>query len=364
MRWVTLFPKCTNVMLIKDVGMLPYAIYKKTGAKVDIACYSEKKAFPYINGEVKGINIQSIKKYTGRPTIDGFIYLLKNAKSIDILQLYHLTTSYNYWLIKTYYFLNPNGKVYLKLDTNYAMLQMNLSQKQRWIVNNVDTISAEILEVSAKLEVEWQREILYVPNGVYWKNKEFIEWENKENIILTVGRIGSFQKNTELLLSIFADLSNDKQNYVLHVIGPTEPSFNMYINHYFLKYPQLKKRVVFLGNVTERCKLEEEYRKAKIFLFSSRWESYGIVLAEALMAGCYIVSPKIDSFDTITDYGRFGISFPLKNEKRGAEALKSAINRPVFKCKSTCMEAQKYARENFNWENIIDPILNSIKYKK
>lgn len=361
MKWVTMFPQCTNIMLIKDVGMIPYAVNKKTGCEASVACYIDKKDFSYIDKEVKGLKIEKIKKYTGRPTIDGILYLFQNAKYIDVLQLYHLTTSYNFWWVLIYKLLNPAGKVYLKLDTNYGMLQMALSHKQEWLVKNIDIISAEILDVCARLEIKWQREILYVPNGVYWEHKDLIRWSDKEDIILTVGRIGTFQKNTELLLNIFANLQKENQDYTLRVIGSIEPDFISYIENFFESNPQLKNKIVFVGEISDRTVVEEEYSKAKYFLFSSRWEGFGIAMTEALMGGCYVISPEVDSLNTIIDDNKYGTGFPLKDEKKGLEALKRSVGRTQSECENTCLEAQKYARDCLNWEVIIQPILEAIR---
>lgn len=361
MKWVTMFPQCTNTTLVKDVGMIPYVINKKIKCEASVACYVDNKDFSYINKEVKGLNIENIKKYTGRPTIDGGLYLLKNAKYIDVLNLYHITTSHNFWWVLIYKFLNPKGKVYLKLDTNYDMLQMILSRKQEWLVKNIDIISAEILDVCARLEIKWQREILFVPNGIYWENKDMYEWSDKENIIVSVGRIGTFQKNTELLLKLFADLQKENQDYTLRVIGPIESGFISYINDFFENNPQLKNKIIFVGEISDRTEMEKEYSKAKYFLYSSRWEGFGIALVEALMAGCYIISPEVDSLRTIIDDNKYGVGYPLKNEKKGVEALKASIGRTQSECEKTCMEAQKYAREKFNWENIVKPIIEKLE---
>ena len=45
--------------------------------------------------------------------------------------------------------------------------------------------------------------IKYIPNGFYDDGiREDTHYDNKENLIITVGRIGSFEKNNEVLLTL------------------------------------------------------------------------------------------------------------------------------------------------------------------
>ena len=62
MSWVTMFPQCTNTLLIKDVGMVPYAYYKRTGDEASIVCYLGKKSFPFLKKEVDCLRIIIDKK--------------------------------------------------------------------------------------------------------------------------------------------------------------------------------------------------------------------------------------------------------------------------------------------------------------
>lgn len=93
--------------------------------------------------------------------------------------------------------------------------------------------------------------------NVFWKTPS-----EKKNVILTVGRLGTKQKNTELLLEAFA-LSDIHKDYTLKLIGEADEHFHDYLKKYFIKYPDLKCRVEFTGYTDNRQDLDMEYQSAK-----------------------------------------------------------------------------------------------------
>ncbi len=376
--FVSLFIDITNNLLIKDVGMLPYEMQKEGGYWAALAGYTEGKKFPYIDQEVKGLNLLGIKKWTGKPTIDGMIFLAKNAKKIDVLQLNHISTTWNRWWIFGYKLLNPQGKVYLKLDTNYDMVHFKQKKWQLRTLKRCDLVSAEIEEVAALLSEKWHRKVLYVPDGTYEENKEICQWKNKENIILTVGRIGAYQKATNVAFEGFRRFVNKgRKDWRLSVVGPIEQGFYAYMDKFFQAYPYMKEKIEIVGEMADRNQLEQEYAKAKIFLLTSRWESFGIVLAEAMKKGCYIVSTKVDSIEDITSFGKYGCYYAWKDAIHDssevsishicdlvAEKLSQACNREASVCEKCCLDAQEYARKKFEWDEIVKPVVNELKKTK
>jgi L-malate glycosyltransferase len=56
-----LFPECRNVHLIKDVGMIPYILYKYYGYDSKIVCYNNE-TYSSLNKEVKGLKLNFIEK--------------------------------------------------------------------------------------------------------------------------------------------------------------------------------------------------------------------------------------------------------------------------------------------------------------
>ena len=140
----------------------------------------------------------------------------------------------------------------------------------------------------------------------------------------------------------------------------TEESFTDYIDSFFIRFPQLKKRVTFTGCIYDRKELYKEYSKAKIFCLTSRWEGFAVVLAEAMHYGCYIISSELDGVKERLDGDRFGSFYPKENVSLLACELKKIVLNPS-RMEHVCNITQKYSKDNFFWPFIckkIDQYLN------
>ena len=105
--------------------------------------------------------------------------------------------------------------------------------------------------------------------------------------------MGTFQKNTELLLETLAAV--DLGEWQVRLIGPVETCFEAYRDAFFKQHPHLRKSITFTGNIADPEQLTAEYRQASVFLFTSRFESSGLVLLEAALNGCYILTTDVGS---------------------------------------------------------------------
>jgi glycosyltransferase involved in cell wall biosynthesis len=172
----------------------------------------------------------------------------------------------------------------------------------------------------------------------------------RENTIITVGRIGTQQKNNFELLTAFEKAN--LQGWTLKFIGAVEPEFQFLVDSYFLSRPALKKKVVFTGAITDKARLYEEYSKAKIFALTSIFEGgTPNVYAEALAHGCMFITSDIDAADDIVNFGKLGAIY----KKGDIDALTRVLTEMCSKADNQAFEqhipfAKMHLRKFFDWQ--------------
>lgn len=363
LNFVTLYPKTSNYILPKDVGMITYVMGKHFNYNSKIVSYKWDN-YTYLNNELKDLKMEYID-YSGDVLTDGLNYIKANAKNIDILHLYYINTRTFLW-IKTYKTLNPKGKVYLKLDAGFGLDQIPFNAALIEALTYSKLVSVENKNTSIYISNKWDFNIEYLPNGWYdFSHIKAIEYKEKENVICTVTRIGVYEKACEILLEAFAIAFPYISNWQLRITGPIEVlDFKEYIKNFFVKYPHLQDKIIFTGYITDKSLLEKEYRKAKLFCLPSRSESFGIVLVEAERYGCYIICSNLPAAMDITDNKKYGDIFQKDNINELASLLINHCKNDL-ELRENCSKSQEFAKNNFSWVSIcakIDSYLRDDNY--
>lgn len=378
MRFVTLYPRAKNVQLVKDMGLIPYYIRTLFNEDAELVTYKNDESYPYLDTVVKGAKVTFIKKVFGRQ-IDGCIYLIKNSKKIDVLNIYHLNMStFLYEII--YRLLNRKGKIYLKLDISMEGLRTVQIKDPRGFIKRMDIKMADIVScetrvIQKRLNELFDKDIIYVTNGCLMQDGKATELSdapesslltmaegcNTEKTILTVAKFGTKEKASDTLLYAFAK-SAERHDYKLKIIGTVEKDFEPVIEKFFVDYPDMKDRVIFAGEIHEREKLKEEYRKARVFTLPSRQESFGIVLVEAAYEGCYLVTTEATAagYD-VSDNGRYGSIVKTDNIENLSEAFVKICTDEGFDWDKHARDISEYSKSVFNWERIVTDLYDEIK---
>lgn len=307
--FVTLFPAAENVHLTKDVGMIPYIMGRDYGYEASLVCFTNgeyptyKYLRPFLNLTLLGRN----RKYIiTRPSFRMIRYLYRNAKKIDVLNLYHLTyETILYGII--YRLFHKKGRVYLKLDMDSDAF---MRRKRKYSISRLflfdfllgkmtNLVSYEVSKAERVLQTELpalRKKIIHIPNGIddgseFVKNIPRIPFARKEDLIISVGRIGSYQKNNQMLLE--ALLRVDLKLWKVVFIGPIAESFQQYISDFFEKNSAYKESVFFTGAIENRTSLYDWYNRAKVFCLTSRSECFSLVYPEALFYGDFIITTDV-----------------------------------------------------------------------
>lgn len=367
MRYVTLFPECERVHLKKDVGMLPYAL-NAYGYETKIVCYDNGNISDELREKYKVFFVDR-KHGTSR---DFWKYLVKNAKNIDILNLYHITSRRNAMWIVLYKLFNPRGIVHIKLDADYRMLSfVNMHPKsflgkiKMYVFKKyVDIYTAESQKMTELLGKTWNLSIKYLPNGYFTLTQTDYPLNYKERkYFLTVGRLGTEQKATEVLMEAYAKIS-DKVDVPLVLVGTIDSEFENYVQAFYDRCPTLKDKVIFKGEVSDELELKNYYDNAVAFVLPSRWESFGLVLLEALDRGVYlIVSDSIPAAQEIGNNGHFCTIVPTDNVDALADIMEK-YSQIVDNSVEALNERRKWVNEKYSWGTIAGIMNKYIKEKR
>jgi glycosyltransferase involved in cell wall biosynthesis len=288
----------------------------------------------------------------------GVVYFLtENAPQMDVLAFHGLYKEPVEFLY-CYRQLRPDGKVYMTLDMNrhwQERIPWNAPVVSEFFDRcDVITNSCRTMRDSINRDPNVNFGSSWISNAFFnaYEAPVIAKPEFKENVMLTVGRIGTEQKNNEEFLLAFAKAANALPDWWVHLVGSVDERMKPFIVEYFETYPYLKDRVIFKGKIADKRMLYREYAKAKVFVLTSVLEGgTPNVYAEALHHGCAFITSDIDGADDITNYGQLGVKYTL----RDTDALADAMIRLCRKTddgfvKSHILSALAYANRYFDWE--------------
>ena len=344
-----------NSELVKAIGLVPYLLYKEKGCKVYLIGLDKTGNYPskeFVSGtemvELDSYDLKSKGKW-----------LEENGSSIDCLMLYG-TYEDNISVSKIYRKVNPYGIIYLALDANSYWVNNipRFDKKYDDFYENCDVISTTTENLQKFIALKWKMDIDVVRCGYYPVGVGPVtepDFDSKKNEILTVGRIGSKQKRNDVLLEAFAKIAGEFPDWTLKLVGPVSEEFKEYVDEYYVSNPDLKERVVFTGEITDKRALHEEFLAGKIFALTSDFEGFPNVLPEAMSAGCALALTDIDIAKETVGYGQNGEVVPTGDANAMAEALRS-LCLDQEKLKGKCKNSFKDYRDKYDYKKIVDEL--------
>jgi len=387
-KFVTIFPGFRNFHFYKDPGQIPYRFSKK-GIHSEIVCFINEESYQQTN---KFIKVKTIPKTTLSKRFNlGIVwYLIKNAKKIDVLNVYHFLWS-SLWFSFVYKILNKKGFVYLKMDSCYytgtyhweLLLNKNILKPPQIHPTTLknrgkDLIIPKLIKFVDLWSVEDEESCKYYENSYQCfkgniitsfnghtidieKNVADNEFYKKENIILSAGRFGTKQKATEILLEAFITVAQNS-NWILHLAGSVEESFKSIIEIYFQKYPELIGRVIFNGSLEKKV-LFDLYNRSRIFCLPSRWEGFANVFSEAMYFRNAIVTTPATSVRDIVIENQFGELVEVDNIEQLSETLLRIIKNPLLN-ERYANNAKEFCNNNLSWDHITEKLKTEIESKR
>lgn len=180
-------------------------------------------------------------------------------------------------------------------------------------------------------------------------NHKIIELRNELNlslddkIILSVGRL-SVQKDYPNLLNAFYLLLENRYDCHLVIIGDGELEWDLKKLAFKL---EIDKYVHFLGF---RNDISDWMNCADLYVLSSRWEGFGLVIAEAMACGCLVVSTDCGGTAEVMEHKEYLV--PVNNHQQLYKAIEKALSLDDEIKNQLIITAQKKIKGKFSIDKI------------
>ena len=170
--------------------------------------------------------------------------------------------------------------------------------------------------------------------------------------ILFAGRLEK-RKGLNYLLKAYKQVKQEIPDSRLIVVGPGIRLRRKYEKQ--VKRSDLKD-VVFVGYVSDD-ELPRYYKTADIFCApATGWESFGIILLEAMAVGKPIVASNVEGYASLITHGAEGWLVPPRDEQALAQSLITLLRDEPLRQEMGAKGRLK--AQDFAWENIAQRILD------
>jgi len=217
----------------------------------------------------------------------------------------------------------------------------------KWGADKILVINAEIKVYLIKKNIDVNK-IIIVDNGVdFFRTQKIKTLENIKYDAVFVGRYHA-QKGIFDLIKIWELVCTQNENAKLAIIGGGSEQFRDKIKYEINKI-NLDKNIDLLGFLSEDEKIKV-ITSSKIFVCPSFYESWGIVIAEAMAYGLPVVAYDLPIYESI--YENNILKIPIGNINQFADIVLKVINNPQMMEKMG-RKGKKFIQK-YDWDKICE----------
>lgn len=247
---------------------------------------------------------------------------------------------------------------------NISLVKWNRLKEQKkrynFLCENSDAVV--LLSKSAKasfsqIVLKKYDDKLYAISNPLTADPDEKDCQQKENVILFVGRMEFLAKRPDLMLKVWEMVSRQNESWKIIFVGD-----GSYLNT--LKKIAEKKRmerISFVGYADS----ELFYKNAKILCMTSNTEGFGLVLTEASSYG--VVPLSFDSFSSVYEIiedGKTGFIIPSFNIEEYSRKLQELMNSPELLEEMSSAAKKNVERFSLSkaasaWDSLFNNLLNS-----
>lgn len=174
----------------------------------------------------------------------------------------------------------------------------------------------------------------------------------KNKSIIFTGKIDIYKKGLDYLLDIFRN--TNLNDWELLIAGDGEDTDKL---KRIISKKGLVNRVKFLGPLKGDA-LCEHYLSGSIFLSTSRWEGFGLVITEAMVSGLPVISFNNFGPREILSEGEYGIlidKFDIESFTIELRKMMKSYQRRIEYQNKSLVRAKRFSKENIinDWDTLI-----------
>lgn len=342
------------------------------GYAVSVVVTEGRVANEYSNCSAEIIDLTQERKL--KSLLAKSFYLKEILESFDAIFLHHSTGNRDFSTLSIFQcFLHYSNKTFLINHSNNNEYHLTTNKKLAHCLFSSNQNVISICNAMQKnMESEYKLnnvKTIYNPidiTSIQVKMNEAVENDINYQYILTVGRF-DYAKNYSALVRAYAHSGLTKENVKLVIIGKYDS--DTYAKEYHSVKTEIfnlniKDNVILLGEKDNPFK----YMKNALFLvMSSRFEGFGLVLAECLATGTPVVSYDLQTGpNEIIVHEHNGLLVENQNEQKLTEAIDRLYTDKTLyeKCKNNAKDSVKKFDVNVvikEWETLINNIENDSK---
>ena len=202
------------------------------------------------------------------------------------------------------------------------------------------------------------RNVYVMPNPLAFN--PYYNLEKKEMVGLAAGRLDQWHvKGFDLLINAWGKVVPNHPGWKLRIAGRGSEKDECRIIKW-AKDNGVQDSVELLGFCSD---LKSECAKAEIFVLSSRYEGFGMVLIEAMSQGCApVAADYLGRASEIITSKNEGITCPVDDSDALAKSIKKLIEDKPYRLqvqKHACERSEYYSLKDtiMRWQIIFDEIL-------
>lgn len=330
-----------QVHKLNNITILFYRLVRKINKKTGILnkkCFEDILLNVYYPKKIR----RAFEKYFSEKNFDVIIGVEGEYSVLLGLLSHNLSSKLVGWQHNSTqaYFNTPN-RYYYNQDVLYRKF---LKQLDEYIV----LTNADKKEIKKRFNID----AITIYNPLSFNPRRDVLRNNKT--LLTVARLDIQQKGLDLLLEAYKKIHNRHPLWNLKIVGDGPDKRKL---EYMIEELELSACVQIIPHTNS---IIDHYLNASIFISSSRWEGFGLVITEAMACGIPVVAfentgPK----EIITQNGKNGILVTKGDINQLAEEVIRLINNEE-QIKVISEEAYKRAKDfevkeiGEKWVKILD----------